>query len=114
LQEWSLSVRVRPQAPRLRRAASRLWGLKARIALQEWSLSVSVRPQAPRLRRAASRLWGLTAQRDRANKAVQPTGPHCDPVRVRTTFRLTSAGGCASSTNPGDSDRSRLGFRNLT
>jgi len=29
LQEWSLSVRVRPQAPRLRRAASRLWGLTA-------------------------------------------------------------------------------------
>ena len=84
LQEWSFGVRVRPQGPRLRRAASRLWGLKARIALQEWSLGVRVPPQGLRFRRAASRLWGLTAHRDRANKVVQPTSPHCDAVRSET------------------------------
>ena len=55
--------------------------MKARIALQEWSLGVRGRPQAPRLRRA---LWGLTAQRDRANRAVQRTSPHCDAVRSET------------------------------
>jgi hypothetical protein len=52
--------------------------------LQEWSLGARIRPQAPRLRRAAPRLWGLTAQRDRANRAVKPTRPHCDAVRTET------------------------------
>jgi hypothetical protein len=54
----------------------------------------------PRALGAPLRLWGLTAQRDRANRAVKPTRPHCDAVRSETNVSS-------------DIVTSRLGFRKL-